>query len=119
MFRMALAAATMFVVCAGSAHAQDTDPASLDARCAMIGLGIAGTEAATPEQRSNGMVLAVYYIGRLQGRTPNIDLRAAFQRQAQTTPQDRLEGEGTRCTNEFRAVGQTLNAMNQAPAPTP
>lgn len=124
MVRLVLAAAAALMVCAGAAHAQQTDALAADTRCAMIGLGLAGMENAAPEQRQSGMLLALYYIGRVHGRSPGIDLEQAMHQQAQTMTAEQLQPEGQRCGAEFRSVGETLNAMGQraraaAPTPTP
>jgi hypothetical protein len=126
MFRTALAAAMAVAMFAGSAHAQSADPLGADTRCAMIGLGMAGIPNATPEQRQGGTIMALYYIGRMHGRSPGVNLRSAVQQQAEAMTLETMQAEGNRCGAEFRAVGDELRAMGSngqsqtpAPAPTP
>lgn len=122
MFRFGWAVAIAMTLCAGTAHAQSADAQAADTRCAMLGLAMAGGQNASPEQRQAGTIMALYYVGRLHGRAPNFDLRAAIQQQAQTLSQELAQAEGQRCGLEFRAVGQALNAVATpapAPAPTP
>lgn len=122
MVRLAWAAAVAVMVFAGSAQAQQGGALEADTRCAMIGLGLAGMENATPEQRQSGTLLALYYIGRVHGRSPGINLEQAIQAQAQGMSLESLQSEGTRCGAEFRTVGEELSAMGQRaqqPAPTP
>ena len=122
MFRTVLAAAMAAAIFAGSAHAQSADALAADTRCAMLGLSMAGASTATDEQRQAGAMLSLYFVGKMYGRSPGIDLRAAINQQATSLTADLMQSESRRCGEEFRTLGQTLSALGQtqgAPAPTP
>jgi hypothetical protein len=122
MFRMVLAAAMATAIFAGSAQAQTADAFAADTRCAMLGLSMAGAPNATDEQRQAGAMLSLYFVGKMHGRSPGIELRAAINQQASSLTPEVAQSESRRCSEEFRVLGQTLQALGQpatAPAPTP
>lgn len=124
MLRTVLAAAMAAAIFAGSAQAQNADALAADTRCAMLGLSMAGAANATDEQRQAGAMLSLYFVGKMYGASPGIDLRAAINQQASSLTPELMQSESRRCGEEFRTLGQTLSSLGQAqgapaPAPTP
>jgi len=82
-----------------------------DLRCAAIGFAIVGGATATDQQRNGGMLIAAYYVGRLQGRNAATNLEEdLYQLTLQMTPED-LSSDGARCGAEFEALGRSLMEM--------
>jgi hypothetical protein len=100
-----------------SAHAQSHEKAqpseaSADARCVVIGLNIAGMADAS--RQSAGTMLALYYIGRLEGRVPKLDLEHFILGQmAGMAPSD-FESEARRCGLGLSEKGQEITKIGNA-----
>jgi hypothetical protein len=106
---LGLAAAMMMLAWAPVAAAQDANDADL--RCATVGLSMAGASEGNPQLQSAGTMIAIYYIGRVHGRTPDINLEdSLFQLSRRLTTAD-LEVERVRCGTEFQALGMALQEM--------
>ena len=109
MIKNALAAAFVFLA-TGAASAQTISPdeATLaDVRCLVIGFSLAGA-GPTPEARQAGNLISIYYVGRVHGRTPDLDMGdLLYQQSLQATPES-LEADRVRCGTEFQQVGRDL-----------
>jgi len=99
-----------FAVAAPS-HAQTLSPQEGDLRCAAFGLALAGMPNAPAQQQSGGTMIAIYYIGRVEGRDPSINLEDALFELSQRVSYAELENERQRCAAEFQATGQRLTTM--------
>ena len=90
-----------------------------DAQCLGVftmlfaGDGMADMDA---EAKAGGMVLVGYYLGRIEGRTPNIDMSALLQ----TVITEDLGADGAidsialRCASEAEAVANRMIATGEA-----
>jgi len=108
------AAAVIASVTAVTPAAAQTDPAlDADLRCALVGLSLAGLNGATPEQQQAGTLVSLFYIGRLQGRAPSINLESEIEALSGRVTPTEMQAEGQRCGAEMTAVGQSLIAMGQ------
>jgi len=93
-----------------SAMAADPDTVA-DARC--VAVGIRAAETPDSRQKSTGLLMALYFIGRLDGRDPKLDLEALLSEQlAKMTAAD-FETEGTRCGNYLGSKGAEITRVGQ------
>jgi hypothetical protein len=103
-------------VCAlsvSTAAAQDLPANELDLRCATVGLSLAGSPQSTEQVRGAGTMIAIHYIGKIYGRTPDIDLEAALVRLSESMTPAELDAERIRCGTEFQVLGNALTAMGE------
>jgi hypothetical protein len=90
--------------------AQTPDTTS-DVRCVAVGLRFA--ELPDSPQKSTGLLMALYYIGRLDGRDPNLDLKVLLAAQlAKMTAAD-FSQEGVRCGSILSSKGAELTHTGQ------
>lgn len=90
--------------------AQDADNVA-DIRCVVVGI----RSAALPDshQKSAGLLMALYFIGKLDGRDPNIDLEARLSEQlAKMTAAD-FTTEAARCGNSLSTKGAQITHVGQ------
>jgi hypothetical protein len=104
-------AAVLLVGAAAPAAAQDAEN-SADIRCALAAMAMVGaTQDATMKQQAT--MAALYYVGRLDGRNPNLDLEARLrQEMAKMAPQE-LAGEAQRCGQQLMVRGKALQAIGE------
>jgi hypothetical protein len=102
-------AAVLLVGAAAPAAAQDAENTA-DIRCALAAMAMVGaTQDATMKQQAT--MAALYYVGRLDGRNPNLDLEARLrQEMARMAPQE-LAGEALRCGQQLMVRGKALQAI--------
>lgn len=84
-----------------------------DFRCYAATLVLAGMNADDPEVTNAAAMIAFYYLGRLEGRVPDVDWvsRGIKAGDAQS---DLLLAELPRCAGEFEAKSQELINKSQA-----
>jgi hypothetical protein len=110
-------AAALAAAAAGPAAAQ-TEEAGRDLRCLMV-VAIYGAQQDTPEGKQAAASGFSYYVGRLKGREPDIDINARLRAEGRRTSQlSQLRGDFTRCADEMQAIrgesqalGETLKAV--------
>jgi hypothetical protein len=111
---LAAIAAACALSFAAAATAQDISGNEADLRCATVGLTLAGSPQSNEQMRDAGTMIAIHYIGKVYGRSPEIDLEDEVLRLTRTmTPED-LESERIRCGTEFQALGASLIAMGES-----
>jgi len=92
------------------AYGQDAETTA-DVRCLVVGMHFSGANDAM--QRSAGMMLSLYYIGRLDGHVPSFDLEdAIIQQLTKMTPAD-YSSEAQRCGGSLQAKGQQITALGK------
>jgi len=89
-----LMAAVSLAIGASPARAED-DPNVADVRCLVVAIKMAGSPES--QTRSVAMLAGLYFVGRLRGRAPDMDLEAAMVRQLRTMTTDDIERERLRC----------------------
>jgi hypothetical protein len=95
----------------------DLKPADLaDLQCmALTAYMVSQVEPETIEQA--GIASGVmYYLGRLQGRTPEIDWLPRLQKFSMTLVPEDLQGFAPRCGAELVAIGSAMTAMGETAA---
>ena len=92
----------------------DLKPADLaDLQClALTAYTVALVEAGTVEQA--GVASGVtYYLGRLQGRSPEIDWLPRLRKFSMTLAPEDLQGFAPRCGAELSEIGNAMIAMGE------
>ena len=90
--------------------AQDADTVA-DVRCVAVGI----RSAALPDshQKSAGLLMALYFIGRLDGRDPKLDLEAMLSEQLSKMTAADFTTETARCGNSLTAKGAQITRVGQ------
>jgi hypothetical protein len=92
-------------IAANCARADD-GATTQDLRCLAIGLRMINLGDA--QHRTAGTMITMYYVGKLAGRTPDLDLESAFLRQLDQMKPDDYAAEARRCGAEVTAKGNQL-----------
>jgi hypothetical protein len=77
-----------------------------DVRCVVVGTRLA--QMADPTQRSAGMMLSMYYIGRLDGRVPKLDLEELLIKELSMMTTSDYGSEAKRCGGALQTRGQEI-----------
>jgi hypothetical protein len=102
-----LAAMLMFVPL--QVRAQDADTTG-DIRCVVVALRIS-TMPAAPQQ--SAVMLALYYIGRLDGRAPKLDLEDLIIKELGKMTAADYASEAQRCGGSLTEKGQQITKIGQ------
>jgi hypothetical protein len=86
--------ASMLILFSIPIRAQDSDSIA-HVRCVVIALKLAAMPTAT--QQSAGMMAFLYYIGRLEGRVPRLDVEDLIVREVSTMTAADYSSEAQRC----------------------
>jgi hypothetical protein len=88
----------------------DTDSVA-DVRCFMVAMQIGKTPGTT--QQTAALTGAMYYLGRLDGRSPKLDLESVMvAEEAKMTPAD-LRSEAVRCGATITARGNEIQRIGK------
>ena len=91
-------------------RAQDADNLA-DIRCVAVGIRFA--ELPDSHQKSTGTLLVLYYIGRLDGRSPSLDIEKLLTEQiAKMTAAD-YSSEATRCGKWHTVKGEQITHIGE------
>ena len=88
--------------------AQDADTVA-DLRCVAVGLHLG--EAPDSHQKSTGTLLVLYYMGRLDGRAPHLEIQKAVAAQIDTMSEADFRSEATRCSAELSQKGAQIKEL--------
>ncbi|MBI3439850.1 MAG: hypothetical protein HY054_14585 [Proteobacteria bacterium] len=114
MLKMFAIAASAWLMCLANASAQEVPAeAADDLHCAVIGMQLVGDPASDPQAKQAGTMITIFYVGRLQGRAPGVDLERPILDYERTLTVDRVNAERQRCAAEFRQVGVDLQDLGQ------
>src|SRR5690348_7528152 len=92
------------------ARAQDAETIA-DVRCVIVGVLL--VQKADPTQRSAGSMLSMYYIGRLDGRVPKLDLEELIIKEGSTMTNSDFSAEAKRCGATLSARGQEITQIGK------
>ncbi len=81
-------------------RAQDAEDIA-DVRCVAVGIRFAVTPDST--QKSIGLLLNLYYTGRLDGRSPKLDIEALLSAQIAKMTEADYTAEAMRCEQNLQA----------------
>jgi hypothetical protein len=86
------------------------DPANTqtiaDAQCMVVGARLSASS--DPQQRMPGQMILMYYLGRIDGRSPNADLKTLIKTETQKMTTSELQNAASRCGKEFSARGDEI-----------
>jgi len=97
-------------LCMAQVQAQDVET-SADVRCLVVGLRIAGMADAT--QRSAGLMLSMYYIGRLDTHVPKLDLEDLLLKEVSSMTAADYGSEAKRCGASLTDKGQEITRIGK------
>ncbi len=110
MIRVSLAVLAAALSLATSARAQDNDNVS-DVRCLVVALDL--DRSPDPQMKSLAMSAGLYFVGRLRGRAPDLDLEAAIIRQLRVMTREDLRTERDRCGTVLASQADKLAVMGE------
>jgi hypothetical protein len=106
---MALAAAGL----AGPVMAQQATPLESDLRCITI-LSAATGNTPDGEKRLQLAAAVMYFVGRVDGEAPKLDLTGEIRRIVPTLTQDMVATEAARCAGILTTMGTRLQDVGKA-----
>lgn len=83
--------------------------AVLDVRCVVVALRMA--EMAEPQRRVAGTMLALYYLGRLDGRVPDNELEGLIERETGKMTEAEFRANAVRCGKALALKGQEIQKI--------
>ena len=92
------------------ARAEDADSIA-DVRCVVVGMRFA--EMTDPGLQSSGRMLALYYIGRLDGRTPKLDIEKLMVQEITRMSDVDYSTEGQRCGSSLTEKGKEITRIGK------
>jgi hypothetical protein len=93
---------------ATAARAAD-DQTAADVRCLAVAFGM--LQSPDPQVKSIAIGASLYFVGRLRGRTPDLDLEAAMVQQVGRMPPEDVRDELQRCSGVLQDEGGKLKAI--------
>jgi len=115
MTRLPIVIATMFgLLCLASAAraAPDVganDDTSADVRCVVVAFGL--VQSPDPQIKALATGASLYFVGRIRGRSPGLDLEAAIVKQVGAMAPEDMRDELQRCSSELKVEGGKLQVM--------
>jgi hypothetical protein len=88
------------------------DQTIADVQCVVIGARL--SSSSDQRQQASGVTLLVYFLGRVQGRSPNIDLEALIKREAKKMTASDLSDAARRCGTELSAQGAEITKIGKS-----
>jgi hypothetical protein len=96
-----------------SAKADTADAETLaDARCVLVAMNMVATQA--PQQRTAGMMVAMYYLGRLDAHAPRADIERLIKAEVWKITQEELKSDAVRCGRALQRKGHELQEIGAA-----
>lgn len=89
-----------------------------DAQCMIVGAQLSASE--DPQQRVPEQMILMYYLGRIDGRSPSADLRTLLKTQTGKMTESDFKSAAGRCGKEFSARGVAVVQIGKSlgkPAP--
>jgi hypothetical protein len=90
--------------------AQDAENIA-DIRCVAVGIRLA--ELPDSHQKSTGTLLVLYYIGRLDGRAPSLDIEKLLAEQISKMNDSDYNAEATRCGRWLTVKGEQITHIGE------
>jgi hypothetical protein len=83
-----------------------------DLRCVAVGMHLA--EAPDSHQKSTGTLLVLYYLGRLDGRAPSLDIEKLLAEQIDKMRDADYGAEAARCSQGLAQKGAQIKQLGEA-----
>jgi hypothetical protein len=107
--RFALAPAAALLISA--APPQDA-ASTADFQCLIASFAVVGMDE-DKKAAEGGMIMSLYYLGKIDGRFPGFNLEPAVKAAAERLTDAELPALIARCADEFGKRGEYLSAMGQ------
>jgi hypothetical protein len=99
-------------VALGSVRTEAQDAATIaDIRCVIVGMQLSGM--ANSPQQSSGILLTWYYIGRLDGRAPKLEIESLLIAEANKMSSSDYASEAKRCGAGLTERGQQVTQVGK------
>lgn len=95
-------------IAAGAAVAEDN---ARDMRCLILATHLSTSDK--PEQKTAGQMAAQYYLGRIDGRSPNVNLETLLREQASSMKPEERQSILSACGNEIMARSKQVQEIGQ------
>jgi hypothetical protein len=97
-------------ISAGSAASLDAATES-DLRCAIVFMEMSSSQDV--KMNTAGIIGAMYWVGRLDGRAPNLDLESRIKSEIPNMNPDVMQAERQRCGAEMQVRGKVLTEVGR------
>lgn len=77
-----------------------------DAQCMVIGARLSAST--DPQQKVPGQMILMYYLGRIDGRSPNADLKTLIGTETRKMTATDVQNAASRCGKQFAARGEAI-----------
>ncbi|HEY1416064.1 MAG TPA: hypothetical protein VGF42_09305 [Caulobacteraceae bacterium] len=107
-------ALAVFNLVATSAAADDTTD---DVRCLALAAALTANPSIDANEKSASQAVGIYYLGRLDGRTPGLDIKSRLIEQAKlmgAMSVDAIKAQAQVCGAAFGARGRALEELGDA-----
>ena len=104
-------AAVLGLACCGWVAPALADDTSDDVKCLAVSLNM--STADDPQEQSVGMLSTMYWLGRLDGRTPSLDLEKQMDALGALSAED-LRTEAVRCAAALSTRGDALTKLGES-----
>ena len=101
----------LFSMTALSTPAAAQDAVEADLRCLVVGYALSGSEQET--HKSAAVPFSLYYLGRVDGRSPAIDLGKRLGDLATSMTSDDLKADAARCGADYQRRASALQAAGK------
>lgn len=101
----------IFSVGLSKSYAADQRTSS-DIRCMLVGLRMMTLN--TPQQRTDGVMLAIYYLGRVDGRAPRANVEQLLVNESEKITSAELRKDAARCGRTLEEKGHQLQGIGAA-----
>lgn len=111
MGRSAIAALVGMILASGLCEAaRASDPQMIaDVDCVVVGLRM--VQMSIPQQQSAGLMLAIYYLGRLDGRASDAEMEELIERDAEKMTAVEFRANAIRCGKALTLKGQEIQKI--------
>lgn len=94
-----------------SAYSKPPSATIADVQCLVVGARLASSP--DQQQKLTGSMLAIYFLGRIDGRSPTVDLQELLKREAKKLTGSEFGSAASRCGAELSARGAEINRIGK------
>jgi len=88
-----------------------SDENASDVRCVLVSFSL--TQSPDPQVKAFASGAILYFVGRIRGRAPNLDLEAAITKQVSMITPQLLQSETQRCSSLLQIEGSRLTTIGE------
>lgn len=101
----------LLMMLSGSAYSKPPPATIADVQCLVVGATLA--DSSDQRKKLIGTMLAIYYLGRIDGRSPKADLEALMRLEASKMTQVDFRNAARRCGSELSARGAEITRIGR------